>query len=367
MCCKAMHYESPDLSVNTKEKPMEEEQSHFIKNIEIKNFKCFENFSAEGFGRVNLIGGKNNVGKTAFMEACYLINGLSSLYKKGFDNRDELYFDITKLFLTIEQNRKGSDFLLEWLLDTYELNHFSNFKIELPEKFRLSANNNMVMPEKFYKYNYGNDGNFKLSEHRENQYFYKVRQNKQLPNIQEYSFATPCNNTYETMKKLMGKIKKLNKNDYLNSQLKSIFNIEKIDLTDNDIIVFENESSTFKSLSEYGDGIKHFLNIVLTLLTNNGTVIYLDEIENGIHYTNLDKLWDIILTISKEQKVQVFATTHSKECIESFNRVQQKLKDKDTYYFEMYKNIRKDNITMRKIDEEQLAYELKQGKGFRGE
>jgi len=42
---------------------------HFIKEIEIKNFKCFEDFKAEGFGRVNLIGGKNNVGKTAFMEA----------------------------------------------------------------------------------------------------------------------------------------------------------------------------------------------------------------------------------------------------------------------------------------------------------
>jgi len=47
-------------------------QEHFIKNIEIKNFKCFENFKAEGFGRVNLIGGKNNVGKTAFMEAAYV-------------------------------------------------------------------------------------------------------------------------------------------------------------------------------------------------------------------------------------------------------------------------------------------------------
>ena len=43
----------------------EDKQKHFIKNIEIKNFKCFENFKADGFGRVNLIGGKNNVGKTA--------------------------------------------------------------------------------------------------------------------------------------------------------------------------------------------------------------------------------------------------------------------------------------------------------------
>ena len=311
---------------------------HFIKKIKIEEFKCFKDFKAKDFGRVNLIGGKNNVGKTAFMEACYLINGLSTLYKNDFNNRDELYFNITKLFLTIEQNRKGSDFLLEWLLDTYELNHFSNFEIELPQKFKLSADSNIIMPERFQKRAYWNDGGFKLSEHRENQHFYKVRKNKQLPNIREYSFTTPCNNTQETIKKLISKIKKINKNDYLNGQLKSVFNIEKIDLTDNDIIVFEDETSTYKSLSEYGDGIKHFLNIVLTLLTNSNSVIYLDEIENGIHYTNLDKLWEIILTISKEQNVQVFATTHSKECIESYARVAKKLEDKNIKFLSLYRN-----------------------------
>jgi len=45
---------------------------HFLKYIKIKDFKCFVDFKAEGFKRVNLIGGKNNVGKTAFMEACYV-------------------------------------------------------------------------------------------------------------------------------------------------------------------------------------------------------------------------------------------------------------------------------------------------------
>ncbi len=43
-----------------------------LKEIEIKDFKCFKDFKANGFKRVNLIGGKNNVGKTAFMEAYYL-------------------------------------------------------------------------------------------------------------------------------------------------------------------------------------------------------------------------------------------------------------------------------------------------------
>ena len=43
-----------------------------IKDLEISNFRCFENTKIEGFERVNLIGGKNNSGKTALLEAIFL-------------------------------------------------------------------------------------------------------------------------------------------------------------------------------------------------------------------------------------------------------------------------------------------------------
>ncbi|MGK7956210.1 MAG: AAA family ATPase, partial [Crocosphaera sp.] len=43
-----------------------------IKDIEIENFRCFEHTKIEGFERVNLIGGKNNSGKTALLEAILL-------------------------------------------------------------------------------------------------------------------------------------------------------------------------------------------------------------------------------------------------------------------------------------------------------
>jgi hypothetical protein len=33
---------------------------HFLAEIEIKQFKCFTNFKASGFRRVNMIGGQNN-------------------------------------------------------------------------------------------------------------------------------------------------------------------------------------------------------------------------------------------------------------------------------------------------------------------
>ena len=46
--------------------------SHFINKIKIENFKCFDKLEVNGLSRVNLIGGKNNVGKTALMEALEL-------------------------------------------------------------------------------------------------------------------------------------------------------------------------------------------------------------------------------------------------------------------------------------------------------
>ena len=39
----------------------------------VKNFRCFKDLRIEDLGRVNLIAGRNNTGKTALMEAMYLL------------------------------------------------------------------------------------------------------------------------------------------------------------------------------------------------------------------------------------------------------------------------------------------------------
>ena len=47
-------------------------ENHFVKNISFENFKCFKKLEFDGFKKVNLIGGQNNVGKTSFMEGANL-------------------------------------------------------------------------------------------------------------------------------------------------------------------------------------------------------------------------------------------------------------------------------------------------------
>ena len=44
----------------------------------------------------------------------------------------------------------------------------------------------------------------------------------------------------------------------------------------------------------------------------------MDEFENGLHYSVQSKLWDIIFELAKNLDVQVFITTHSNDCINSF-------------------------------------------------
>ncbi len=347
-------------------------QEHFIKNIEIKNFKLFKDFKAEGFGRVNLIGGKNNVGKTAFMEACFIIDNFKNFYLNNHKEintiREKLYFEIIKSLIIIQINRFGNSFILSWILNNYNLNIFSDFEIEIPKQIKINAEDYFIVPETYEKNKtkfWWNYGGFNLLEHKKNKYFNIIREEYSLPKINIFNFVSMCNNHQMTLRKLLSKIKKENKNDLINNYLEELFDIERIDMTEDEIILIKNGRTI--NISEYGDGVKNFINIVMTILYYQNSVIFIDEIENGIHYTSYDRLWEIILTLSKEQNVQVFATTHSKECIESFNRVQKKLQDNEAFYFEMYKNAKKDKIEVRQLDSEQLEYELTHNGRFRGE
>jgi len=95
----------------------------------------------------------------------------------------------------------------------------------------------------------------------------------------------------------------------------------------------------YYSVVELGDGTGNLIAIVSKLFQSKDGYLFIDEVENGFHYTFLDKLWEIILTISKKQNVQVFATTHSKECIDSLARASEKLEDgKDISFIELGKN-----------------------------
>ncbi|MDR1741173.1 MAG: AAA family ATPase [Synergistaceae bacterium] len=64
-----------------------------------------------------------------------------------------------------------------------------------------------------------------------------------------------------------------------------------------------------------GDGINKLLTTLMCMLDAPGCVLLIDEAENGFHYSFHKKFWNLVFNMTKETGCQVFATTHSYECI----------------------------------------------------
>jgi AAA15 family ATPase/GTPase len=79
------------------------------------------------------------------------------------------------------------------------------------------------------------------------------------------------------------------------------------------------ESDALKHpLSQFGDGMNRLFDILIALANVPGGILILDEVENGLHYSILTDVWKTIFNLAKQLNVQVFATTHSWECIVAF-------------------------------------------------
>ena len=324
-------------------------QEHFIKNIEIKNFKLFKEFKAEGFGRVNLIGGKNNVGKTAFMEACYIsqsesteelfarlleikthrdvINNLLSRSSREEDLRTLITNNIGIGLVSTLADKKTR------ILHTILHNGLITI-LNIPTIKESSTSLQYEIVDNKIEFGGLNleSYNYTLTNIVDILNIY-IKNTKLNFSVNYISFFSNSNNELEN---IIGDLKLNKKYSILNTYLKEVFNIDSIDIIKDKPML--EVKGNYLELSEFGQGVKSFINVITSLLLLKNSYLFIDEIENGIHYSNYDKLWKIILTISKEQNVQVFATTHSKECIESYAKVAKELEDKDITFFKLGRN-----------------------------
>jgi AAA15 family ATPase/GTPase len=315
---------------------------HFIKNIKINNFKCFKNFEANGFARVNLITGKNNVGKTAFMEACFLLSNAFNIFKKhdynertgaGID-REWFHFELVKLLLEVQSNREKNTFIFQWITEELKFN-FDDFEITIDNKFQLRLSDEVITPNHFCVSNWGNWGSYNIANFRRHKEYTKLYTKNKLPTFESHNFNTICKDTNELID-IIADFKLKNQINLLNNFLLSMFSISEIDVIKDSVMLRKSDGMLHK-LSTFGDGVRHFIFIVSSLMFSKNGVIYLDEMDNGIHYSKLDELWEVILKTSKDLNVQVFATTHSKECIESYARVAKKLADEEVSLTQLVK------------------------------
>ena len=70
-------------------------------------------------------------------------------------------------------------------------------------------------------------------------------------------------------------------------------------------------------IGSMGDGMWRMLAMSIAITLCKGGTLLVDEIDTGLHYTVMSSMWKLIFNAAKQFDVQVFATTHSYDCIYS--------------------------------------------------
>ena len=85
---------------------------------------------------------------------------------------------------------------------------------------------------------------------------------------------------------------------------------------ENDIpMVFADVGFGLVPISLLGSGSKRLVAILLAFIQAKDAIVLIDEVEYGFHHSLLRSVWESIRKFSNLNHVQVFATTHSNECI----------------------------------------------------
>ncbi|RVZ65875.1 AAA family ATPase [Helicobacter pylori] len=325
-----------------------------IQSVRIKNFKTFKDTQIDGFTKLNIITGGNNVGKSNLLEALYCLVGKSM---HPCANLTEIYDNIRKEPLTTESKN-----LMFYGLDTEKEIQIvttldNNQTLDLQIKFIASEKQKVIesqiiptaeqtqMPSQL---------NFTLKKNNEEIYNdhlnitkaynfppipnqsgynrqFKNFDPNQLQKLLPFESATiiPSDVVYRQAHMIQA-VSKICSNNQLEEELNKHLNqfdnnIQSISFNTNNQLKLKVKNIKEKlPLSAFGDGLKKYLHIVSAFMADNAKTIYIDEVENGLHFSRMKLLLRCVIDFindNKDGNLQVFMTTHSQEFVEILDQV----------------------------------------------
>ncbi len=68
-------------------------------------------------------------------------------------------------------------------------------------------------------------------------------------------------------------------------------------------------------VSQAGQGVYRLVSILADIIGEKPDVMLIDEVENGLHHSIHEQIWAGLAETAEKLNVQIFATTHSEECL----------------------------------------------------
>jgi energy-coupling factor transporter ATP-binding protein EcfA2 len=318
-----------------------------ISSLTIEGFRCFERLEMGGLGRVNLIVGKNNSGKTSVLEALHLLcrDGDPAVVWDLATRRGETVpmngtprraVDVSHFFrghalvpgarFLVRAETSRVSFAIEELQEAAALDRLyaeenspasSPFRLKLMIAVSRDLSNRTVV--------LGRDGELRLD------FLDDARRNYALKDEPARSrLLGPESPTVPNLIRLWGRIALTKDEALVLGLLRTVApDIEKIaDLGSAVDYASLPQRGGFRvklnhmdgpvPMGTMGDGVYRTLVLALALASTKGGTLLIDEVETGLHHQALAQMWRLVFRSAKEADVQVFATTHSWDCVEAF-------------------------------------------------
>jgi len=307
-------------------------------NLEIRQFRAYDFLRIEQLGHVNLFLGKNNVGKSTLLESLWLRANLGSpdIIRATLVDRDEptdqnsneplvncLFHgrpNLQNISSSIQIGRidapdSSLTLSLVWGIETS-----SGFE----EDEDVSPDDEESTPALVVRY-----GAMRRLLQLDEGFDTLIRQ-WTLKGGSAGQLATPCvligpsGLSDDSLNSLWERV-------VLTDSKKDVIDAMRIIEPDTDDIAVVSSGSQASvrirtkdnpepaSLKTMGDGMNRVFGIGLALAGAQDGILLVDEIENGIHWSVMPDVWRFIVKVARRLSVQVFATTHSNDCLKSFH------------------------------------------------
>lgn len=299
-----------------------------LDSLEIQQFRIFRHLQIPRLGRVNLITGKNNVGKTCLLEALWLYARRASpaviwqileARDEGRHPRNRSEEDAGEQTLAIKHLFYGRKDILE-SLEPIKIGPISS------RDRLLSVSVNWVKDHHALTVNLGDQeeqvrrlgwyGNIRPTAMEEiSCVFVPAGGLGVLEGLWDEVVLTDLErDVLSSLRVIAPEVERVNfvgGKDYWREEYWRI-PMAKIAGADSPI-----------PLRSLGEGMNRLLGIALALANAKNGMLLIDEVDSGLHYTVQPDLWRLIFQTARRLNVQVFATTHSWDCIEGFQKAAQ--------------------------------------------
>ena len=327
-----------------------------ISSIHIEGFRGFKQFSMGDLGRVNLLVGTNNSGKTSLLEALYLLmrraepwglwqllwrRGERSVERSSRLDRLQPEVDATHLF-TGHDFYVGSRFSLSAKNKTQE-SRISFKVVELNEKvrdeFRRTGRRTPKLGLRIEGHPnpainlipIGNTGKI-TADSLDIPRHIPQRAHKRLSDEElRVQYVTTDSMDGDYLVTLWNGIALTPDEDLVLSALSDLDpDIERIaaqvgsvgyrggDVANRSGFMIKHKRYENPiPMGTMGDGIWRLFSLAIAITQCRGGVLLVDEIDTGLHHTAMSNMWKLVIPSAIRLNVQVFATTHSYDCVTS--------------------------------------------------